>query len=159
MIEFEGKLQAAGLRFGVIAARFNALVTDRLLEGALAALRQHGAADDDIEVMRVPGSFEIPLFARLLAETGRIDAVVCLGAIIKGETPHYDYISHATIGALGDIMLRYDVPVALGILTTDNVEQALERADAARGNKGFEAAATAIEMASLRRAVAARYRK
>jgi 6,7-dimethyl-8-ribityllumazine synthase len=157
MITHAGSLDARGLRFGVVAARFNSVVTDRLLDGALRALREHGAAEDDIEVMRVPGAFELPLFARLLAGSGRIDAVICLGAIIKGETPHFDYISTATIGTLSQLMLHHDVPVVLGVLTTDDVEQALARADETRANKGFEAAATAVEMASLRHVLTRRF--
>lgn len=151
----EGTLLAQGFRFGVVASRFNSLVTTQLLDGALAALRQHGVREDDVEVIRVPGAFEVPLPARLLAASGRVHAVVCLGAIIKGQTPHYDYIASAVIGALSRIMHEHDVPVALGILTTDTVEQALERAGVKLGNKGYEAAMTAIEMASLRRALGA----
>ena len=150
MKKFEGTLQAQGLRFGIVVARFNHLVTDPLLEGALAALRRHGAGDDDIEVVHVPGAFEAPLFARLLAKSGRIHAVISLGAIIKGETPHYDYISSAVIGGLAAIMRETEVPVALGILTTDTFDQAMQRAGGKLGNKGYEAAVTAIEMASLR---------
>jgi 6,7-dimethyl-8-ribityllumazine synthase len=153
MKNFEGTLQAQGLRFGIVVARFNHLVTDPLLDGALAALRRHGANDDDIEVVHVPGAFEAPLFARLLAKSGRIHAVIGLGAIIKGETPHYDYISSAVIGGLAAIMRETEVPVALGILTTDTFDQAMQRAGGKLGNKGYEAAVTAIEMASLREAL------
>jgi 6,7-dimethyl-8-ribityllumazine synthase len=153
MRRYEGTLQAEGLRFGIVVARFNHLVTEPLLEGALAALRRHGAREEDIEVVHVPGSFEAPLFARLLAKSGRIQAVVCLGAIIKGETPHYDYISSAVISSLAAIMREVEVPIALGILTTDTFDQAVQRAGGKLGNKGYEAAVTAIEMASLRRAL------
>ena len=154
MKKFEGTLQAQGLRFGVVAARFNHLVTDPLLDGALAALRRHGAREDDIQVVHVPGSFEAPLFARLLAKSGQVDAVICLGAVIKGETPHFDYISSAVIGGLAAIMRETEIPVALGILTTDTFDQAVQRAGGKLGNKGYEAAVTAIEMASLRKALA-----
>lgn len=150
MKKFEGTLQAQGLRFGIVVARFNHLVTDALLEGALAALRRHGANEDDIEVVYVPGSFEAPLFARLLAESGRIHAVISLGAIIKGETPHYDYISSAVVSGLAAVMRETQVPVALGILTTDTFDQAVQRAGGKLGNKGYEVTVTAIEMATLR---------
>jgi 6,7-dimethyl-8-ribityllumazine synthase len=153
MKTYEGTLQAQGLRFGVVVARFNHLVTEPLLEGALAALRRHGAGDDDIHVVHVPGSFEAPLFARLLAIGGKVDAVICLGAVIKGETPHFDYISSAVVNGLAAIMRETEVPIALGILTTDTFDQAMQRAGGKLGNKGYEAAVTAIEMASLRKAL------
>jgi len=155
MKNYEGTLQAEGLRFGIVVARFNHLITDPLLEGALAALRRHGAREDDIQVVRVPGSFEIPLFARLLARSGKVDGLVCLGAVIKGETPHFDYISSAAISSLAAIMREHEVPIALGVLTTDTYDQAVQRAGGKLGNKGYEAAVTAIEMASLRRALSA----
>ena len=151
MKKFEGNLQAKGLRFGIVVSRFNHLITEPLLEGAVAALLRHGALEDDIEVVHGPGAFETPLFARLLAKSGRMNAVVCLGAIIKGETPHYDYISSAVISGLASIMRETEVPVALGILTTDTFDQAVQRAGGKLGNKGYEAAVTAIEMASLRK--------
>jgi len=151
MKKHEGTLQAQGLRFGIVVARFNHLVTEPLLEGALAALRRHGAGEDDVHVVHVPGSFEAPLFARLLAKSGKVDAVVCLGAVIKGETPHFDYISSAVVNGLAAIMRETEIPVALGILTTDTFDQAVQRAGGKLGNKGYEAAVTAIEMASLRK--------
>ena len=154
MKKYEGTLQAQGLRFGVVVARFNHLVTDPLLDGALAALRRHGAREDDLHVVHVPGSFETPLFARLLAKSGKVDAVICLGAVIKGETPHFDYISGAVVNGLAAIMRETEVPVALGILTTDTFDQAVQRAGGKLGNKGYEAAVTAVEMASLRKALA-----
>lgn len=154
MKNYEGTVQAGGLRFGIVVSRFNHLITDPLLEGALAALRRHGAREDDIQVVRVPGSFEIPLFARLLAGNGKVDAVVCLGAVIRGETPHFDYISSAAIGSLATIMRETEVPIALGVLTTDTYDQAVQRAGGKLGNKGYEVAVTAIEMASLRKALA-----
>lgn len=153
MKTYEGTLQAEGLRFGIVVARFNHLITDPLLEGALAALRRHGAREDDIQVVHVPGSFEIPLFARLLAKSGKVDGLVCLGAVIKGETPHFDYISSASISSLAAIMRETEIPIALGVLTTDTYDQAVQRAGGKLGNKGFEAAVTAIEMASLRKAL------
>lgn len=153
MKSYEGTLQAQGLRFGIVVARFNHLVTEPLLEGALAALRRHGAAEDDIHVVHVPGSFEAPLFARKLARSGKVDAVVCLGAVIKGETPHFDYISSAVVNGLAAIMRETEVPIALGILTTDTFDQAVQRAGGKLGNKGYEAAVTAVEMASLRKAL------
>lgn len=153
MKSYEGTLQAQGLRFGIVVARFNHLVTEPLLEGALAALRRHGAAEDDIHVVHVPGSFEAPLFARKLARSGKVDAVVCLGAVIKGETPHFDYISGAVVNGLAAIMRETEVPIALGILTTDTFDQAVQRAGGKLGNKGYEAAVTAVEMASLRKAL------
>lgn len=152
----EGSLDAKGLRFGLVASRFNDLVTERLLEGALRALRRHGAREQDIEVVRVPGSFEIPLFARVLAASGRFDAIVCLGAIVQGETPHHDHIARAVFGSLVRIMEEHGIPVALGILTTRSTEQALERAGGKLGNKGEEAASTAVEMASLARSLKTR---
>jgi 6,7-dimethyl-8-ribityllumazine synthase len=154
MKNYEGTVQAGGLRFGIVVSRFNHLITDPLLEGALAALRRHGAREDDIQVVHVPGSFEIPLFARLLAGNGKVDAVVCLGAVIRGETPHFDYISSAAIGSLATIMRETEVPIALGVLTTDTYDQAVQRAGGKLGNKGYEAAVTAVEMASLRKAMA-----
>ena len=156
MKKHEGTLQAQGLRFAVVAARFNSSITDRLLDGALDALRRHGTAEDDIEVVRVPGSFDIPLCARLLAATGQVQAGVCLGAVIKGDTPHAEYISSSVISALGRIMDKYDVPIALGILTTDSFQQAQERAGGKLGNKGYDAAVNAIELAAVCRALAGR---
>lgn len=153
MKKYEGTLQAEGLRFGIVVARFNHLITDPLLEGALAALRRHGAREDDIRVVHVPGAFEIPLFTQLLAKSGTVDGLICLGAVIKGETPHFDYISSASIGSLACIMRDSEVPIALGILTTDTYDQAVQRAGGKVGNKGYEAAVTAIEMASLRKAL------
>ena len=149
----EGKLDASGLKFGVIVSRFNNFVTDRLLEGALDALKMHGAADENIDVVRVPGAFEIPLMAEKLAAGGKYDALVCLGAVIRGDTPHFDYIAEAVTGGLGRVMLNHRLPVAFGVLTTNNVEQAMERAGAKMENKGFESALTAIEMARLNRTV------
>jgi 6,7-dimethyl-8-ribityllumazine synthase len=150
----EGKLDGAGLRIGVVASRFNSVITERLLSGALDALRRHGVDEEAIEVAHVPGAFEIPLLAELMASSGRFDAVVCLGALVKGETPHFGFIAGWAVGEIGRLMLAHRVPVALGILTTNSVEQALERSGAKHGNKGYDAAMTAIEMANLRKCLA-----
>jgi 6,7-dimethyl-8-ribityllumazine synthase len=142
-----------GLRIGIALARFNRAVTDRLLAGALEALTGHGVADDAIDVATVPGAFELPLCAQRLAMTGRYDALICLGAVIRGETPHFEFVAgQAAIGA-GEVARRHDLPVAFGVLTTDSMEQALARAGGAAGNKGYEAAVTALEMAQVLRVV------
>ena len=145
----KGSLDATRLRFGIIISRFNSAVTERLLRGALRALKECGAAADAIEVVHVPGAFEIPLFAAALARTGRFHAVVCLGAIVRGETQHHDYLSRAVTEALQELQLSQRMPITLGVLTTENIEQALQRAAEDRSNKGFEAAMTAIESANL----------
>jgi 6,7-dimethyl-8-ribityllumazine synthase len=147
----KGQLTAADLRFGVVVSRFNSVVTERLLQGAIRGLRECGAPDESIEVAHVPGAFEIPLVAESLARADRFDAVICLGAIVRGETPHHDYLARAVFDALQHLQVTYHVPIALGILTTDNVEQALQRAGDDRGNKGLEAALTAVESANLLR--------
>jgi 6,7-dimethyl-8-ribityllumazine synthase len=151
MTILRGSLEASGRRFAVVVSRFNQVVTDRLLAGALEALRQSGASEEDVEVVEVPGAFEIPMPADLLAKSGRFDAVICLGAVIRGETPHFEYISSSVIDEIGRLAVAQSVPFVLGILTTDTIEQALERAGGRYGNKGAEAALTAIEMAALRR--------
>ena len=150
--ELTGALDGKGLRFGIAVSRFNNVVTDRLLAGAIEALRKHGTADDDIEVLRVPGAFELPFAAELLAASGRIDAIVCLGAIIKGETIHNEVLASGVVATLSQLSVQRRLPVAFGVLTTDTVEQALARAGAKAGNKGAEAAMTALEMAQLKRA-------
>lgn len=147
----EGELRATGMRFGVVASRFNSFVVDRLVEGAVDTLVRHGALVSDITVVRVPGSLEIPFAARRLARSGQYDAVVCLGAVIRGATTHYDHVASGSVGGVAQAALETDVPMAMGILTTDTVEQAIERAGAKAGNKGADAAATAIEMANLAR--------
>jgi 6,7-dimethyl-8-ribityllumazine synthase len=146
---YKGTLEAKTLRIGIVMSRFNSVVTERLLQGALRALRESGAADDNIEVVQVPGAFEIPLFAAALANTKRFDALVCLGAVIRGETQHHDYLSRAVTDALQQLQLARHIPISLGVLTTENVEQALQRAAQDRSNKGYEAAMTAIETANL----------
>ncbi|HJU04814.1 MAG TPA: 6,7-dimethyl-8-ribityllumazine synthase [Nitrospiraceae bacterium] len=149
MRTFEGSQDARGLRFGIVASRFNEFVTDRLLAGALEALQKAGAPEDRIEVAKVPGAFEIPLVARRMAGSGRFDAVICLGAVIRGETPHFEYISQEASRGIAKAAWDTDVPVIFGVLTTDTVEQALDRAGSIERNKGAEAARTAIEMATL----------
>ncbi len=149
----EGDLQGKGLRVSVVVSRFNSFITDRLLDGALDALRRHGVGDADISVLKVPGSFEIPLGVRRAVggEKNRPDAVVALGALIRGGTPHFDYLSAEVTKGIAQVSLDSGVPVAFGVLTTDTIEQAIERAGTKAGNKGFEAALSAIEMANLLR--------
>jgi 6,7-dimethyl-8-ribityllumazine synthase len=145
----QGNLNSAGLRFALVVSRFNELVTNRLLEGALDALRRTGASDSDLLVVRVPGSFEIPLAARRLAKQGKYDAIICLGTVIQGDTPHYEYISNEVTKGIASVSLETGVPLAYGVLTADTVDQAIDRAGLKSGNKGFEAAMSAIEMANL----------
>jgi len=145
----EGKLDATGLKFGIIVGRFNSFISERLLEGALDAIRRHGAADGDVDVMRVPGAFEIPLAAQKMAARGRYDAVICLGAVIRGATPHFDYVAGEVSKGVAQVSLASGLPVIFGVLTTDTIEQAVERAGTKAGNKGFEAAVTAIETANV----------
>ncbi len=151
--EITGTLQGGGLRIGVVVARFNAFVTERLLAGALERLRDCGVRDEDVTIVRVPGAFEAPLAARELAASGQVDAVVCLAAVIRGDTPHFEYVSKAATDGLRSVMLEFALPVAFGILTTNTVEQALERSEEGRGNKGAEGVETAIEMATLKAAL------
>ena len=145
----EGQLTATGARFGVVVSRFNHFITDRLLEGALDTLVRHGASPDSIVVYRVPGAFELPLAVRRVARTGRHDAVVALGAVIRGATPHFDYVAAECTKGLAAVSLESDSPVAYGVLTCDTIEQAVERAGTKAGNKGSEAALSALEMVSL----------
>ena len=151
MKHLEGKLTAKGLKFGIVLSRYNNFVAERLLEGALDALRRSGAEEGDITVVRVPGSFEIPLAAKKLAKAARYDAVICLGCVIRGATPHYAYIATEVTKGIASVSLESEVPVAFGVLTTDTIEQAIERAGTKMGNKGFDAAMSAIEMANLMR--------
>ena len=148
---FEGQLSAQGLRFAVVVSRFNSFITERLLAGAMDALRRTGAADDAIDVIKVPGSWEVPLVAGEVARQHRYDAVICLSAVIRGETPHFDYVAAEAAKGVAHAALETGVPVAFGVLTTNTLEQAIDRAGAKGGNKGFDAAMTAIEMASLMR--------
>ncbi|HKE21382.1 MAG TPA: 6,7-dimethyl-8-ribityllumazine synthase [Bryobacteraceae bacterium] len=148
---FEGKLSAQGMRFAVVVSRFNSFITERLLAGALDALGRHGAGEDAIDVIKVPGSWEVPLVASEVARQHRYDAVICLSAVIRGETPHFDYVAAEAAKGVAHAALDTGVPVAFGVLTTNTLEQAIDRAGAKGGNKGFDAAMTAIEMASLMR--------
>jgi len=145
----EGTLEAKGFRFAIIVSRFNSFITDRLLEGALDALRRHGAEESMIDIVRVPGAFEIPLMAKLLACRKDIDGIICLGAVIKGGTPHFHYVASEVTKGIAAVSLDSEKPIAFGILTTENVEQAIERAGTKSGNKGFDAAMSVIEMVSL----------
>jgi len=145
----EGHLSAEGLRFAIVVSRFNELITSQLLQGALEGLRRHGARDEQITVAWVPGAFEIPLVAQRLAKSGRFDAVIAIGAVIRGATPHFDYVAGAAASGISQAALQTGVPVVFGVLTTDTIEQALERAGTKAGNKGWDAAVTAIEMANL----------
>jgi len=147
----EAKLSAEKLKFGIVVSRFNEFITNKLLEGALDCLIRHGASDEDIEVVWVPGSFEIPFTAKLLAESQRFDAVICLGAVIRGATPHFDYVAAEVSKGIALVSLESKVPTAYGVLTTDTIEQAIERAGTKAGNRGWDAALTAIEMANLRK--------
>jgi 6,7-dimethyl-8-ribityllumazine synthase len=147
----EGNLTAKGYAFGIVASRFNDFVTARLLDGALDALRRHGADEDRITVARVPGSFEIPLVAKRMAASRQYDAVICLGTVIRGATPHFEYIAGEVAKGVAMAGLETGVPIVFGVLTTDSIEQAVERAGTKAGNKGFDAACAAIEMANLLR--------
>lgn len=149
--ELTGALDGRGLRFAIVVSRFNRSVTAPLLTGALEGLAAHGVGDDDIVVAHVPGAFEIPFAAQELARVGRYHALVCLGAVVRGETPHFDYICAEVTRGVGRIVAEHRLPVAFGVLTTDTIEQALARAGEGHGNKGYEAAVTAIEMAQLAR--------
>lgn len=145
----EGKLTGAGLKFGIVVSRFNDFITDRLLAGALDALARHGVAEDDVDVVKVPGAFEIPSTARQLCAKKKYDAVICLGTVIRGATPHFNYVSSEVAKGVGAVALEASMPVVFGVLTTDNLEQAIERAGSKSGNKGCDAAVTAIEMANV----------
>ena len=148
-LEIEGALRGDGLRVAIAVARFNSFITDRLLAGALDGLRRHGVADDGVTVVRVPGAWELPVTVKALAESGKYDAIIALGAVIRGDTPHFDYVAGEAAKGVGQVMVSTGVPVAFGVLTTNTLEEAIDRAGAKSGNKGFDAAATAIEMASV----------
>jgi len=150
---FEGNLDAKGLRFAIVVSRFNSFITERLISGALDALHRSGALDDNIELIRVPGSWEMPVTVSALLSQKRHDAIICLGAVIRGETPHFDYVAGEAAKGLAQASLASGVPVAFGVLTTNTLDQAIDRAGAKGGNKGFEAAMTAIEMANLLREI------
>ncbi len=151
--ELEGELSGAGLRVGIVAAKFNDLVTRPLYEGARAGLRRLGVRDDDVDVAWVPGSMEIPLIAQRMAASGTYAAVICLGAVIRGSTPHFDYVAANTASGISRVALETGVPVIFGVLTTDTIEQALERSGSKMGNKGYDAAFAAVEMANLVRSL------
>ena len=151
--EINGSLDGTGLRIGVVVARFNAYITERLLAGALGALADSGVAGDNVTIVRVPGAFEVPLAARELAGSGGVDAVVCLAAVIRGETPHFEFVAQSAADGVGTTMLDLGVPIAFGVLTTNTVEQAVERSHEGQGNKGAEAVQTAIEMIRVQRAI------
>jgi 6,7-dimethyl-8-ribityllumazine synthase len=151
--KYEGTLLGEGLRFGVVVSRFNEFITTRLLEGAEDALIRHGVKEKDIEVAWTPGSFEIPLIAKKMAGTGKYDAIVCLGAVIRGGTPHFDYIATEVSKGIAQVGLETGMPVSYGVVTADTLEQAIERAGTKMGNAGFQAAIGAIEMANLIRAI------
>ncbi|MBX0311947.1 MAG: 6,7-dimethyl-8-ribityllumazine synthase [Sulfurihydrogenibium sp.] len=149
----EGKLSAEGLRFGIVVSRFNSFITERLLEGAIDCILRHGGSKENIEIVKVPGSFEIPLTAKKLAKSGKYDAVICLGAVIRGSTPHFDYVANEVTKGIAQVSLETEVPISYGILTTDTIEQAVERAGTKMGNKGFDAAMVAIEMANVLKSI------
>ena len=145
----EGKLTAEGLHIGIVAARFNEFITNKLVSGAIDALKRHGVSDENITLAWVPGAFEIPLGAQKMANSHNFDAVICLGAVIRGSTPHFDYVAGEVTKGVAQVSLRTGVPIIFGVLTTENIEQAIERAGTKAGNKGFDAAMPAIEMANL----------
>ena len=145
----EGKISAEGFQFALIVSRFNDFISAKLMEGALDALKRHGAKDEQLTLVRVPGAFEIPLTARKLADSGKYDAVICLGAVIRGSTPHFDYVAAEVSKGIAVVALESKIPVTFGVLTTDNLEQAIERAGSKAGNKGWDAAMAAMEMANL----------
>ena len=149
MQQLEGTFEATGRRFAMVVSRFNELISEHLLGGALDCLHRHGVRDEDLVVARVPGAFEIPLLASRLAATGRFDAIICLGAVIRGSTPHFEYVAAEVSKGIAQVMLQSGVPVSFGVLTTDTIEQALERAGTKAGNKGWSAALVAVEMAGL----------
>lgn len=145
----EGKIDARGLKFGIVLSRFNDFIGEKLLSGALDALIRSGADKNDITIVKVPGSFEIPLAAKKLAKTQKYNAVICLGAVIRGATPHFEYISAEVTKGIANVSLDHETPISFGVITTDNIEQAIERAGSKSGNKGWDAAISAIEMANV----------
>lgn len=147
----EGELKAEGLRFAIVVSRFNSFITERLLAGALDALHRSGAPEASIDIIRIPGAWEFPITVRAVIARNRYDAVICLGAVIRGDTPHFDYVAGQAATGIAQASLQSGIPVAFGVLTTNTVEQAIDRAGAKAGNKGFDAAMTAVEMANLLR--------
>jgi len=150
----EGKKDAQGLRIGIVVSRYNHFITEKLLEGALDGFKSHGGDDDKVTIVRVPGAFEIPLIADKLAASGRYDALVCLGAVIRGDTPHFDYVCDAVTRGIGVAVQTHKIPIGFGVLTTNDVQQAMERAGAKDANKGYEALLTVVEMISVLRQLA-----
>ncbi len=150
---FEGNLTGQGLKIGIVVGRFNSFITGKLLEGAQDALKRHGVDTNDVDLAWVPGAFEIPLVAKRMAQKGNYDAVVCLGTVIRGATPHFDYVAGEAAKGVAQTSLSTGIPVIFGVLTTDTIEQAIERAGTKAGNKGFESAVCAIEMANLMKAL------
>lgn len=155
MKTFEGKLVSRNIRIGIVAARFNEFITSKLLSGALDGLKRHEVGEGDIDIAWVPGAFEIPLIASKMAKSGKYDAVICLGAVIRGSTSHYDYVCSEVSKGIAHVSLYSDIPVMFGVLTTENIEQAIERAGTKAGNKGFDCAVGAIEMVNLIREIEA----
>ena len=145
----EGKISAEGFRFGMIVSRFNDFISSKLVEGAMDALLRHGAKEDQVSLAKVPGAFEIPLAAKKLAQSGKYDAIICLGAVIRGSTPHFEYVAAEVSKGIANVALETNMPVTFGVLTTDNLEQAIERAGSKAGNKGWDAAMAAMEMVNL----------
>ena len=145
----EGKISAEGFRFGMIVSRFNDFISSKLVEGAMDALLRHGAKEDQVSLAKVPGAFEIPLAAKKLAQSGKYDAIICLGAVIRGSTPHFEYVAAEVSKGIANVALETNIPVTFGVLTTDNLEQAIERAGSKAGNKGWDAAMAAMEMVNL----------
>ena len=150
----QGDLSGKGLKIGIVAARFNDFITSRLVDGALDGLQRHGVAEADIEIVRVPGAYEIPLAARMFAQSRKVHAIICLGAVIRGATPHFEYVSSEVSKGVASVSLETGLPVIFGVLTTDTIEQAIERAGTKSGNKGWDAALSAIEMANVMKQLA-----
>jgi 6,7-dimethyl-8-ribityllumazine synthase len=150
----EGKLDARGMKLGIVVSRFNNFITEKLLAGALDGVKSHGGEEKDVTVVRVPGAFEIPLVAESMAASGKFDALICLGAVIRGDTPHFEYVSDAVTRGIGQAISCHRVPIGFGVLTTNNVDQAMERSGSKDANKGYEAALTAIEMVNVMRQMA-----
>lgn len=155
MTVFEGKLVSDGIKIGIVNARFNEFITSKLLAGALDGLKRRGVRDEDIDIAWVPGAFEIPLIAQKMAESGKYDAVICLGAVIRGSTSHYDYVCAEVSKGIATVSLQAQIPVLFGVLTTDTIEQAIERAGTKAGNKGYDCALSAVEMVNLIREIEA----
>jgi 6,7-dimethyl-8-ribityllumazine synthase len=150
----EGKISAEGFRFAIIVSRFNDFISSKLVEGALDALRRHGGSEEQVSLVKVPGAFEIPMAAKKLAESDQFDAIICLGAVIRGATPHFEYVASEASKGIALVALESKIPVTFGVLTTDNLEQAIERAGSKSGNKGWDAAVAAMEMVNLFREMA-----